>query len=158
MTPKQDKFFREWIIDFNGKQAAIRAGYSKKTAENQASRLLSNAKFSDHISKLIKKSHEKSGLTLQMVLDELQRIAFLDLRKLYNKDGTLKDITDLDDDTARALAGVEVVVSRKYGVDYVKKYKSIDKKGALELLGKHFGAFIEVKHTGDLNVTFTDDV
>ena len=44
LNPKQQRFVDEYLIDLNGKQAAIRAGYSEKTAEVQASRLLSNAK------------------------------------------------------------------------------------------------------------------
>lgn len=51
LTPKQMRFVDEWLIDFNGKQAAIRAGYSAKTAEATAARLLRNVKVQAEISR-----------------------------------------------------------------------------------------------------------
>lgn len=55
LTPKQADFVREYLKDRNGTQAAIRAGYSAKTAQEQSSRLLSNV----IISKLVKAAQEK---------------------------------------------------------------------------------------------------
>lgn len=75
LTPKQLQFCREYLIDHNGTQAAIRAGYSKKTAEMQASRLLSNAKARDFLASQEKKVSAKVDLTVERVLLGLIDIA-----------------------------------------------------------------------------------
>lgn len=72
LTPKQEVFCKEYLVDFNGKQAAIRAGYSKKTAEVQASRLLSNAKVADFVAVQAKKRSEKVEITIDYVLTTIK--------------------------------------------------------------------------------------
>lgn len=162
MTPKQEKFCQEYMIDLNATQAAIRAGYSVKYANTNVTKLLQNTTIAKRIEELKKETEKESKVNLQMVLDELARIAFMDLRKLYDENGELKKITDLDDDTARALSGVEITVERAYSdgdkkPDYTKKFRTVDKKGALELLGKHFGAFTDkVEHSGGIQVIKDD--
>lgn len=71
LTPKQSRFIDEYMIDLNGTQAAIRAGYSKKTAEQQASRLLSNVKVQAEIAKRQSALSDTHGVTLQSLLLEL---------------------------------------------------------------------------------------
>lgn len=164
LSDKQERFCQEYMLDLNQTQAAIRAGYSMKTARAKGCNLFTKVYIQDRVEELKKVVENKSDLTMQKVLDELSRIAFLDIRKLYDEDGELKNVQDLDEDTARALAGIEVTIERVYGKDnklpdYTKKFKTIDKKGALELLGKHFGGWIDkIEHSGELGVTFTDDV
>ena len=68
LNPKQEAFCREYVIDSNGKQAAIRAGYSKKTAEVQASRMLSYVKVQEYIQSMRDKATSKTELTLDYVL------------------------------------------------------------------------------------------
>lgn len=74
LTAKQLKFIEEYLIDLNGKQAAIRTGYSPKTAEVQASRLLSNAKVSEEIAKRQAVTSAKSELTKEAKLDRLEQV------------------------------------------------------------------------------------
>lgn len=150
LTPKQRAFADEYLIDLNATQAATRAGYSEKTACEQGSRLLSNVKVKSYIEKRIKDREMRTEITQDRVLQELARIAFFDIRKLYTEDGSLKNPADLDDDTAAALAGIDVVemqggaqVSAEEGAQHVpmftKKTKAWDKKGALELAMRHLG-------------------
>ena len=72
LTPKQNRFCKEYVTDHNGKQAAIRAKYSAKTAESQASRLLSNAKVQVEVARLEKKVAAKLEITAEKVLRDLE--------------------------------------------------------------------------------------
>ena len=69
LTKKQEAFCREYVVDFNGRQAAIRAGYSKKTADEQASRLLTNVKVADRVKELTNEQSKR----LEITADELTR-------------------------------------------------------------------------------------
>ena len=75
LLPKQRLFIAEYVVDKNAKQAAIRAGYSAKTAEVQGSRLLSNVKVRELIEKKMEKLEEKVGLTAERVMQEVKAIA-----------------------------------------------------------------------------------
>lgn len=73
---RQIQFAQEYVIDFNGKQAAIRAGYSEKTAEAQASRLLRNVKVRSEIERLLEDPIGKRNETRERVLAELEHLAY----------------------------------------------------------------------------------
>lgn len=142
MTPKQQAFVAEYLIDLNGTQAAIRAGYSERTANEQASRLLTNVSVRSAIAEAQQKRSERTGITADRVLQELARIAFFDIRKLYNADGSMKLPAELDDDTAAALTGVDIQET-KVGEDaatiITRKAKVIERTGALTLAMRHLG-------------------
>lgn len=72
LTAKQTQFCNEYIIDFNGAQAAIRAGCSEKTAKEQASRLLTNANVSGFIQGLANKRIERTQITADYVLQSIR--------------------------------------------------------------------------------------
>lgn len=93
LTDKQEKFVQEFLIDLNGKQAAIRAGYSEKTAENQASRLLSNDKVADRVSELKGKMAKKLEVTREMIVERLNKRSQLvqELQDLASKDKLTND-------------------------------------------------------------------
>jgi phage terminase small subunit len=148
LTPKQEAFVREYLIDLNATQAAVRAGYSPKWADRQAHLLIEkNRVIADAIQAALKKHNEKLDITADMVLRELARVAFSDARRLYNDDGSLKTPNELDDDTAAALAGIdtfEEFAGRgeiRQIIGYTKKIHRWDKVKSLELLGKHLGLF-----------------
>lgn len=82
------------------------------------------------------------GVTQAMVLRELAGIAFFDIRRLFNDDGSLKRVQDLDGATAAAIASIEVVEIGPGGqLELGKKFKSPEKLKALDLLGTHLGMF-----------------
>jgi len=149
LNPKQAQFVKEYLIDLNATQAAIRAGYSKRTAEQQGSRLLSNAKVKEEVQKAMDKRSERTEITQDMVIDELARIAFLDIRQAFNENGELLEIPDMPEDVARAIGGMDVSKYTERGEDggteTTKKIKIIDKKGALELLGRNLKMFTDRK-------------
>jgi len=149
LTPKQKRFVQEYLIDLNGKQAAIRAGYSKNTAESQASTLLRNPKVQTAVIKGKKRIADKLEVTAERVIAEYAKLAFLDPSVFFTEDGDLLPIQDMPKDAVAAIGGFEVVTMIKRGKtddetsdpDYLKKVKLIDKKGALDSLSRHLGLF-----------------
>lgn len=141
LTAKQQRFVDEYLKDLNAAQAAIRAGYSAKTSRSISSELLTKPNIQAAIADRMGKRSERTAITVDRVLLELARLAFLDVRKAYNEDGSLKAIHELDDDTAAAIAGMDVTEIRGEddAVGVIKKIKLSDKKGALELLMRHLG-------------------
>lgn len=145
MTEKQNRFVKEYLIDLNGKQAAIRAGYSPDTASEQASRMLTNVNVSKAISKAMAERSRRTGISQDRVIRELARIAFVNPKDVINaEDATLKKDATEDD-----LAAVMSVKVKTFGEDGVEReIKMADKIRALELLGKHLGMY-----QNNLNVT-----
>ncbi len=132
----------------NATQAAIRAGYSAKTAYAIAEKLLRKADVQEFLQQRMKARERRTEITQDRVLQEYARIAFLDPRKLLDGSGRPLPLQDLDDDTAAAIAGLKVV--DKYepardgaegNVSTVVEYKLADKKGALDSVARHLGMF-----------------
>lgn len=143
LNDKQARFVTEYVKDCNATQAAIRAGYSKKTAGQQGEQLLKKPEIRKAVDLRLGKAAEASDLTVERVLRELSRMAFFDVRKLVNADGSPKQVQELDDDTAAAIGGLEVLEEfegsgkdRKF-IGYTKKYKIADKNSAIEKAMKH---------------------
>lgn len=109
LTPKQARFVDEYLIDLNGTQAAIRAGYSADTAQEQASRLLSNVMVAEAVAERQKGIQVSTHVTQERVIREIARIALFDPRKMFDDDGRPLHVSQLDEDTAAAIAGLEVV-------------------------------------------------
>lgn len=173
LTPKQAEFVEQYIIDLNGTQAAIRAGYSPRTANEQAARLLTKVSVRSALTEAMKARENRTHITQDRVLQELARIAFFDLRKLYREDGSMKGMHELDDDAAAVLAGVDVVETMKASVEdgeiihtpeFTKKAKVFDKGTALTLAMRHLGMLKDktelsgpndgpIKHAVDVTLT-----
>lgn len=151
LTVKQSKFIDEYLVDLNATQAALRAGYSEKTADRIGHENLKKLEIAQELKKRLDEQQKRTQITADRVLQEYARIAFLDPRKFFNEDGSPKPITELDEDTAAALAGFDVMEiyegtgDTKRFVGYLKKFKPVDKKGALDSLARHLGLFIDKK-------------
>jgi phage terminase small subunit len=156
LTPKQERFVAEYLIDLNATQAAIRAGYSARTAEWQGPQLLGKTHVSTALQEGKAKRSVRTEITQDRVLQELARVAFFDLRNLYRPDGSMKQPHELDDESAAVLAGIDVVemaggmkIDSEQGAQhvpmYVKKAKIPDKVAALSLCMRHLGMLVE-KH------------
>lgn len=143
LTDKQSRFVEEYLIDLNGTQAAIRAGYSAKTAGWICQELLTKTHIQQAIQKRRTALSKKVEITQERVLQEYARIAFFDPRKVFDSTGAPRPIHELDDDTAAAIVGLEVVQvgNAEVGVGDVLKYKMADKKGALDSVARHLGMF-----------------
>jgi|SRR5580692_4980177 len=95
LTSKQSRFVAEYLIDLNGKQAAIRAGYSAKTAEVQASQLLRIAKIQVALSAAIRARSWNTEVTADRVVAELAKIGFGCRRDVcWNLIGSLRSEED----------------------------------------------------------------
>jgi len=145
LTPKQERFITEYLVDLNATQAAIRAGYSVKTAGSIGKENLQKPQIQEELTKARKKQQARTEITADRVLKEISRIALLDPRRLFDDDGSPLDISALDDDTAAAIAGLDVVQEIDRGSEdvttYTKKYKMADKLRALEMLCRHLGLY-----------------
>ena len=145
LNPKQERFVAEYLVDLNATQAAIRAGYSPKTAGVQAFDLLKKPEIAAALERQRNQHAKNTGLTVERVLTEAMRLAFFDIRRLTDAEGNPIPINQLDDDTAAAIQGLELATERSRDEDgsvtMVRKYKLADKNAALERLFKHLGLF-----------------
>lgn len=169
MTDAQKRFCDEYLIDLNATKA-YKVAYPKckkdETASAAGSRLLGNVKVQEYISEKMKEREKRTEITQDKVLKELSNIAFLDIRKLYNDSGGLKNIQDIDEETAKAISSLETLEEYDgYGEDReqigdTQKVKLLDKVKALELLGKHLGMFsdVNVNMKNAVQVELVDDV
>ena len=134
LTPKQQRFVEEYLVDLNATQAAVRAGYSEKGASVTGSQLLANPKVSQAIEEAQKKRSEKVNITAEYVLGRLLEVAerCMQKRPVLNMKG--EQVVDEDG-------------NNKW---------TFDSKGAnraLELLGKHVGCFVDkVELSGSVNL------
>ncbi|MFH1954870.1 MAG: terminase small subunit [Pseudomonadota bacterium] len=153
LTPKQARFVQEYLIDLNATRSAIRAGYSKKTAQQMGAENLSKPVIAAAIAESRSKLAEKTEITQKRVIEEYAKPAFLDPRKFYDDDGNLIPVHQLPAEVAAALTGMDVstFVNKDNGtVTTVTKFKFADKKAALDSLAKHLGMFMDrVKHGFD---------
>lgn len=155
LTDQQERFCQEYLIDLNATKAADRAKYSKKTANEQGSRLLANVKVQARIQELMDERSKRTEITSDIVLKELLLIAKTDLSEAFDEQGSLKDIHDIPENIRRAIAGVEVYVETIQGIEIgrTKKLKLWDKNRALEMLGRHLKLFTDkVEHSGSIGL------
>lgn len=145
LTPKQERFVAEYLIDLNATRAAIRAGYSAKTADKIGAQLLGKTGVAAAMRAAMALRATRVEVEADRVLQEIARVAFFDPRRLFDTDGQPLPIHQLDDDTAAGIAGLETAIERKRGEDagvtVIRKYKIADKNSALEKLAKHVGLY-----------------
>ena len=153
LTRKQQLFVDEYLIDLNATQAAIRAGYSKKTAQEQASRLLSNVMVQAAISEAMQKREKRTEITQDRVLVELAKIGFASItdylsyrtatRQVGNdNDGEpIYDWAMIVDATESGLVDGAPIQEVSVGKDGTFKFKLYSKLDALGKIGKHLGMF-----------------
>lgn len=162
LTDKQRRFVDEYLVDLNATQAAIRAGYSAKTAGQTAHEYLRKPEIAEAIRDAQERLSQRTEITQDMVLRELAKIGFSDIRKVVRWGRTELKVADaeeggatevhhglaligadeIDDDTAAAIS--EISEGRE-GL----KVKFHDKKGALVDIGRHLGMFKDrIEHSG----------
>lgn len=158
LTPRQARFVEEYLVDLNATQAAIRAGYSAKTAEHQGSRLLGYAKVASAVAKAKQDRSDEVGVDAAWVLRRLADEATADLADILDQDGVVRPIKDWPVIWRQGLvAGIDV---SEQVVDGVKvgqtvKLKLSDRIKRIELIGKHVDvqAFRDQVHgTGNISL------
>lgn len=158
MTAKQERFVQEYLIDLNATQAAIRAGYSPKTANEQGARLLANVSVQTQISKAEAERSRRTGINQDRVIRELAKVAFLNPVDVIDMDDATIQGEANRDDTA-CIASVKVkTIPTDDGPITEREVKTYDKLKALELLGKHLGMFTDkLKVEGAVPIVITGD-
>lgn len=159
LSAKQARFVEEYLLDLNATQAAIRAGYSAKTAASVGFENLRKPNIAAAIAAAQAARSKRTEITQDRVLAELAKIGFSDLRKVMTQGGALLDPQAWDDETAGAIGSIEVV-TRPGGfdeegnreVEHVHKIKAWDKLSALEKIGKHLGMFTDRSDAGQGDV------
>lgn len=155
LPAKQRAFVIAYLADpdMNVTRAGLAAGYAESSAGSTGLKILAKPDVQkivrDEMRKRVVRVSNTAEVTLDNVVKELATVAFGDFRALFNDDGSLKDINLLTAEEAAMLSSVEVEESGRGLTRKVSKLKRWDKVRALELLGKHFGAFADrVEHTG----------
>lgn len=151
LTAKRERFVQEYLLDLNASQAAIRAGYSIKTAGAIGHEILKIPEVAAAIAAVQAQRSAKFSIGLDNVLIELARLAFSNMEDFTRRtpDGEL--VADFSKATRAQMAAVQEITSEVYlegsgeEAERVKrtKFKLADKRGPLTDLCKHLGGFIE---------------
>jgi phage terminase small subunit len=139
MTPKQERFVDEYLVDLNATQAAVRAGYSARTAREIGRENLDKPDIQAALQTAFAARSQRVEIDQDWVIRRLARIADLDLRKLFTDDGTLRPIQELPEDVAGAISSVDVIKRKDDAEEY--RVRLPDRIRALDLLGRHLGMF-----------------
>lgn len=154
LTKKQKLFVEEYLIDLNATQAAIRAGYSEKTAKNIGCENLAKPNIQREIQKRMKARGQRTEITQDRVLQELAKIGFADVTNfvtIENRMVQVKSTAEMPADKMGAIAGI------KEGANGIE-IKLNDKGKALELIGRHLGMWKDkTEITGDLGLNIKVD-
>jgi phage terminase small subunit len=140
LDTRERRFIHEYLVDFDPKQAAIRAGYRRAQAADIAAQLLRRADVAAEVETELRRRREKLQVTADRVLQEYARIAFADLRNFFDwgpENVALRPKAALSDADAAALAGIELPATNGRGA----KLRFHDKKAALDALARHLGLF-----------------
>lgn len=158
LTAKQELFCREYLIDLNATQAAIRAGYSEKTAHSIGAENLIKPEIQNYIQSLKQDRNERNKIDADYVLKRLTEIDQMDVIDILSSTGDLLPIREWPKVWRTTLSGLDIAIIGSGDTEAImKKIKWPDKVKNLELLGKHIEvqAFKEQRET-DLNVGIVD--
>jgi phage terminase small subunit len=149
LNEKQRRFVDEYLIDLNATQAAIRAGYSAKTADVQGSRMLGNVKVQQAIAEQMAERSKRTGINQDRVVLELAKIALVKMTDIVDDEGRIR--SDAAEDDLACIESVKYKSSESdTGSSVEREVKVASKLKALELLGKHLGMWNDKL---DVNIT-----
>lgn len=137
---RKARFIAEYAIDLNAKAAALRAGYSARSARVVGLNLLKNPAVAAAVADNARRRLARLEVTPERVLASVAKLAFPDIRGLYRADGTHKPIAELDD---QAAAGVEWIEFDDKDTRRLRGVGRVDNLASLELLMRHFGLLDE---------------
>lgn len=152
LTAKQKRFVEEYLIDLNATQAYIRAGYKNyDSAGVEANKTLNNPKIKQEIDAAMAERSKRTGVNQDRVVNELAKIAFVNIGDVVDLEtGTVKETATKED-----LACIQSIKIKPGEFGDEREIKFYDKKGTLELLGKHLGMFkdkVELEADMELNI------
>lgn len=140
-NPRYQAFAEEYAINFRGTDAAIKAGFAKAGAHVTASRLLRNPKIAAEIDLQLKEKADRCHVNADRLLLECARLAFSDIRQLFDENNHLKDPSEWDDEIAASVAGIKVkrYAGRDEAPQEIVEVKLWDKGKHIELAAKFIG-------------------
>ena len=148
LNTKQHRFVDEYLVDLNGTQAAIRAGYSPKTARAIASENLKKPVIATEVARRMDARRKRSDTITARLIWELSCIAFSDIRGIYNADGTIKNPKEWPAEVSHAVKSVRVSKKLEPGtrgqrkrVSYDANIRMHDKLKALDALAEYLGMY-----------------
>ena len=139
LSHKQAAFVREFTKDRNGKQAAIRAGYSRNGAEVTGHRLLTNPNVRRKIDAFEAELSDRARVSVDRVVEEYRRIAFSDIREVVSVGAGKIVVSDTASLTPDAAAAISEISETKDGL----RIRFHSKAAALDGLAKHLGMFVK---------------
>ena len=154
LTPKQQRFVEEYLIDLNGTQAAIRAGYSPMTATQIASEYLTKPNIAAAVARGKAQRLSRVNTTADSVLHEMSLLASSNVDHYFVDDfGNLKPTDDAPDGAMRAISSIKKKIrhDKDGSITYEVEFRLWDKPGSLKLMGKHANVkacFDKVEVTG----------
>jgi phage terminase small subunit len=162
LRPKQQKFVDEYLVDLNATQAALRAGYSEKTAKCSGHENLTKPDIQKAIAERQADRNRRTEVTQDRVLLEIARLAFNDPRKAFNENGELKAVKDWPDEVAAAIQSIKI--NEFKGADgetvVVKEVKFWDKGKQIDLAARHLGMLndkLDLKGSVNIIATTLDE-
>lgn len=155
LTPRQARFCEEYVVDLNGTQAAIRAGYAESGARSEASRMLTNPNVRDYIEELQSGKRRVREVRADRILDTLEAIAYGDVSAFFDEDGELLPRKEWPEGAHLLVAGIEfkTVQLGEGAVEHIAKIKLVDRLKALNLLAQHKALL-----TQKIEITADDDL
>ena len=139
LSAKQRLFVEEYLVDLNATEAALRAGYSKKSAKQIGTENLAKPAVAAEIEKALKKRVERIEVSQDAVIQELAGIAFANIFDVAQWDGQSVNVFDSGSLPKSVLSAVSQVSATAHGVTL----RMHDKHAALVTIGKHLGMFAE---------------
>lgn len=155
LNEQQERYCREFQIDFNQTQAAIRSGYAESSARQYASELMDRPEIQDRIRELADKKNKRLEVRADDVLREMTIMGYSDIRGIYDEKGVIKPMSDWPEEIARAISAIESeelfdgVGKDRTWIGYVKRVKLWPKDRAIEMLAKNQKILVDRhEHTG----------
>lgn len=160
LSKKQQAFVDEYLIDLNATQAAIRAGYKRSEyTDTNASKLLENTRIAEEVEKRMAERSKRTGINQDRVVQEIAKLAFVNAADVIDVD-TATVLPDAKPEDLACIQSVKIKRTTKgKNVIEEREVRFYDKKGSLELLGRHLGMFKDkLEIDAEADVTIIDDL
>lgn len=150
-------FVREYLVDLNATQAAIRAGYAKTSADIHGCSLLKDPRIKAAVDEAMASRSHRTEVRADRVLGELVRLAESDPAQVFGDDGALLPLKLMPEQIRRAISSMDVITSQSGAT--VTRIKFWDKTRALELLARHLGLLNDkLELSGKVSVSVNIDL
>jgi phage terminase small subunit len=147
LTLKQQRFIEAYLKDLNATNAAIKAGYSKKTAHVSGCVLLKNPKIQREVQIYREKEQDKAGISREWIIERYKRLIEFHIDEIYDNDGNMKPLDEIPKDILYAIQGIRSMKRTSTSTNkttkelIVQDLKFHNKKDVLDSLARYLGMF-----------------